>query len=106
MLSTVIVVWQSGAAPTALDSGDYQWRASAWVAEIDQWTEFSETLLFEVRSETIGLSRVSPSVIASLPNEQQQVEIEGWGFLPGTTVVIESPPGSKTLNQQTSYIAL
>ena len=83
-------------SPTALEPGDYQWRASAWIAEIDQWTDFSETLFFVVKSETIGLSRLSPSVISRFQNEQRQVEIEGWGFLPGTTVVIESPQGSKT----------
>ena len=83
-------------SPTALEPGDYQWRASAWIAEIDQWTDFSETLFFAVKSETIGLSRLSPSVISRFQNEQRQVEIEGWGFLPGTTVVIESPQGSKT----------
>ena len=83
-------------SPTALEPGDYQWRASAWIAEIDQWTDFSETLFFAVRSETIGLSRLSPSVISGFQAEQRQVEIEGWGFLPGTTVVIESPQGSKT----------
>ena len=94
-------IYQNGQAaefisPEALESGDYQWRAAAWVAEIDQWTDFSETLFFEVRSETIGLSRVSPSVISRFRNDQRQVEIEGWGFLPGSTVIIESPQGSKT----------
>jgi len=89
-------------APEALKPGEYQWRAYALIEEVNQWTEASQVREFEVRGEPMGMTLVSPLIIAQFyPGQAQvarvaQIAVEGWGFTSSARAILAIPGTGNT----------